>query len=157
MNSVHEGSLISAYVDGELIGEERHLVEAHLGACASCRSLEERLRRMKWALAAVPRRKIPADLLASLQKLYSPRSGAWARLKSSLSLPRIWVPAGAAALAALMLGLWFGPVRSSQEIPLEPLLAAHARYRAESWVPNGDLLAAAFSRAVDSRSEEERD
>jgi hypothetical protein len=68
------------------------------------------------------------------------------RVKDRLARPQVWVPIGALALAALALALWFGP--KEEEIPLEPLVAAHSRYKAESWVPHGDLLAANFSAEV---------
>jgi hypothetical protein len=56
-----------------------------------------------------------------------------------------WIPAGAVAAAGLAVGLWMRASASADELPLEPLLAAHARYSAELLVPEDNLVAANYS------------
>jgi hypothetical protein len=63
----------------------------------------------------------------------------------TLFRPAFWVPVGAVAAAMLTVGLWMNQARSADELPLEPLLAAHARYSAESLVPEEHLVASAYS------------
>lgn len=50
--------LLSAYIDGELTGEEKGLLESHLGECPGCRTKYERLKQsdslLVAASAAVP-------------------------------------------------------------------------------------------------------
>ena len=61
---------IDAYLDGEFDDRERAEVDAHLAACAACRttpSAQRRLRaalraKLREAMAAPPRRQRPADL-----------------------------------------------------------------------------------------------
>ena len=149
MNGMHEErKLLSAFMDGELSGEEYRSVQTHLDACAACRAELESLSSVKRVLSEAPRFSAPSGLVQTLERRYRPLDErSWlGRLKDRLAAPRVWVPVGALALAALAVGLWFGP--KEEEIPLEPLLAAHSRYKAESWAPHGDLLAANFSAEV---------
>ncbi len=46
--------LLSALLDGELAGDERARVEAHAAACAGCRRMLERFRRVDAAAAELP-------------------------------------------------------------------------------------------------------
>jgi len=149
MNRIHEErKLLSAFLDGELPGDEYRRVQAHLESCAACREELESLASVKRVMSSAPRRSAPGDLVSTLQRRYRPLpERPWMeRLKERLAAPRVWVPVGALALAALAVALLFGS--KEEEIPLEPLLAAHSRYKAESWVPHGDLLAANFSAEV---------
>jgi anti-sigma factor RsiW len=62
---------LSAYFDGELAGEERQAMEAHLADCEGCRDTLARFRKMRTALhelARPPRKRqsILADLKARL-------------------------------------------------------------------------------------------
>ncbi|MFA6029649.1 MAG: zf-HC2 domain-containing protein [Elusimicrobiota bacterium] len=153
MSAHEESRLLSAYIDGELDRDERHRVEAHLGACASCRAREERLSEVKWAMAAARPHRAPADLVAALEARHGAAPGLWERVLGALRPPVVWVPAGALALAALVMGLWLYPAEE-EEIPLEALSAAHSRYKAESHVPHGDLLASSFSASFESEQGE---
>lgn len=143
----HKESLaLSAYLDGELDAGERALVDAHLSACPACAQELGELRFAKARLAAAPRRVMPPDLIAAIEARVESRWG-WLR---DLVEPAVLVPAGALAAAVLVVGVWFNLSRQApdQEIPLEPLLAAHERYTAEALVPSDNLVAGAYSRQL---------
>ena len=67
----HRGELIPAYLDGELVGEEKQRLEEHLAVCARCRdeltALEE------------------VGLLLSEAPLFSPQPGFTARVMARLA------------------------------------------------------------------------
>ena len=144
MKTHDDWHLISAYLDGALSPEEYARVRSHLDACADCLREMQSLRSTKNILAAMPRRDAPLSLLANLdRRLVRPSWGR--RVLGFFSRPWIWAPAGAVA-AAVFLGVWVGVRGSnSDELPLEPLMAAHSRYAQESLVPHGDLVASNFS------------
>jgi anti-sigma factor RsiW len=139
-----ERELLSAYLDGELSSDEQGRVEAHLASCEGCRAGLEALASVKRVVSGTAMLAAPDDLVGALQRKWRPEEKpdwrAWL-------IPKVWVPAGVAALAALLLGLWLNP--GEEEIPIEPLIAAHARSSAESWLPHSDLLAANFSAEVE--------
>jgi len=139
--------MLSAYLDGELMPDERPGIESHLALCGSCREELETLRNAKQVLAGAPRREIPPELIAKLEGRFL-RPSWWSVFKSSLLLPRVWVPAGAMGLVAtLLLGVWIGwrQFRAPELLPLEALLAAHSRYVAEGLVSHGGLATSNFS------------
>jgi len=144
MNGHEAGHLLSAYLDGALGPEEQARVDAHLASCGACRGELEGLRKTKGMLASARRRDMPPDLFEALQAKAGRAEGRiapwlWARR------PQAWIPVGAAALATLLLGIWFGWGPGEEDIPLEPLVAAHSRYSAEALIPHGDLVASNFS------------
>ena len=138
MNAHEESFLISAYIDGELSPEERSRVDAHLPHCAACRFDLESLKHTKASLAATPRRAMPPELVAAIEA----RSRAPWSLPSWRS-PWVWASAFAAAVVALWVGV--SSREPDQYVPLEPLLAAHSRYTAESLVPQGTLVASNYT------------
>jgi anti-sigma factor RsiW len=140
MNHI-EGEEISAFLDGALSGEARVRVDAHLGACAACRRELDALRHMKLVLSSAPRKTLPADLALSLERRFVTGARWW----TALAKPALWIPAGAVAAAALTVGLWMNRASAADELPFEPLLAAHERYSAESLVPEDNLVAANYS------------
>ena len=141
--SAHAGGPeLSAYLDGALPPEPRARVELHMSSCADCRAELDSLRHMKLALSAAPRRRLPADLALALERRFVAGSQPW---YAALARPALWAPGGALALAALSVGLWLRSVAAREEIPLEPLLAAHARYSAEALVPEDNLVASNYS------------
>jgi anti-sigma factor RsiW len=152
----HEDNvLLSSYLDGQLTEAERSRVETHLRACALCREEVESLRYMKSVLAAAPRRAMPPELISSIEDAVSRPS--WTRLiPAAFRAPRIFVPAGALAALALVLSLWLGNKRESPQdaIPLEPLLSAHARYTAETLVPQGSLVSSMYSSQLTAQNDE---
>lgn len=147
MNHEEGGLLLSALVDNELSPQERARIEGHLQACMECRSELASLRRAKALLAAAPRRAMPSELVAAIEARVEGRATSWAWLRGFVSAPRLWAPAGALALAALLMTAWMSLLDRDpdQFVPLEPLLAAHARYTAESLVPEDNLVAASYS------------
>lgn len=138
MNGHADGPELSAYLDGELAPEPRARVALHLSSCPDCRAELDSLSHLKLALSSAPRRRMPADLALSLEGRLAARP--WLRLASPA-----WAPAGALALAGLAVSLWLRSAATLEEIPLEPLLAAHARYSAEALVPEDNLVASNYS------------
>ena len=147
-----ENPLLSAYLDGELASEERAELEAHVSACASCRRELDGLLHMKKVLASAPRRAVPPELIAELEARIS--RPAWRGAALRLLRPQVWVPAGVMAAATLLIGLWLGrgAAEADRTVPIEPLLAAHARYAAETLVPQGTLVASNYSANLSADS-----
>lgn len=141
MSAHADGPDISAYLDGALAPEPRARVELHLSACAECRAELDSLRHLKLALSAAPRRRLPPDLGLALERRFVAGNRPWAAWLK----PAVLIPAGALAGAALVVSLWLRSASTLEEIPLEPLLAAHARYSAETLVPEDNLVASNYS------------
>ena len=55
MNCDRARDLMSAYIDGELAGDERRTIAAHIDTCASCAELARDFRRIGSAMAATGR------------------------------------------------------------------------------------------------------
>lgn len=157
MNHI-EASLLSALVDNELTVEETAGAARHLDSCADCRAELASLRRTKALLASAPRRAMPPQLVAAVEARLEGRRAPFPRLRRFVALPRVWAPAGALALAALAMSMWVRVLDRDpdQYVPLEPLLAAHSRYTAESLVPEDNLVAASYS-APDASSDNDAD
>ncbi|MFI5363011.1 MAG: anti-sigma factor family protein [Elusimicrobiota bacterium] len=147
MSTHIDGSQISAFLDGALTGAELSSAAAHVDACGACRRELESLRHMKLVLSSAPRRTLPADLALALEHRLVAGSSLW----KTFVKPALWIPAGAVAAASLMVSLWMHQARSADEIPLEPLLAAHERYSAESLVSQDHLVASAYSDQLTSQ------
>lgn len=65
----HLGDRLSAFVDGELTGDSRDRVLAHLATCPQCKTAAAEQRRLKSVVAASELPAISAGLLARLQGL----------------------------------------------------------------------------------------
>jgi anti-sigma factor RsiW len=156
MNQHPDGPILSAYLDEELDASETTRVRQHEALCSRCREELTSLRGVKDLLAAAQRRTMPEGLAARLESMIHRRS-VWEIVLARLSMPRVWVPVGTLAAAAAALLFWLGPSfgPDPDAIPLETLLAAHARYEAESLVPSGDLLHVPFSAHVAKTDEED--
>jgi anti-sigma factor RsiW len=141
MSTHIDGTDISAFLDGALTAPERARADAHLAACGACRREFESLRHTKLVLSSAPRKNMPAELALALEARLVKGSPRW---KAALK-PAFWIPAGAVAAAVLTVGLWMNRAAAADELPLEPLLAAHERYSAESLVPEEHLVASAYS------------
>lgn len=154
MERHEDRALLSAFVDGELNAAERGRLDAHLASCAPCRAELSALRAAKDAVSALPRRGLPSslpDIIAA--RLDVEPSRGWA---AWLAEPVAWLPAGALAAAALWV-LFAAPQElEAESLPLEELMASHARCEVESIVPTGDLVAAEFSSRLQSRLEAPR-
>ena len=59
---------VSAYHDGELSGDERRLMEEHLGRCASCARELEQLRSLSRLLAAATMPEMPVSARERLSR-----------------------------------------------------------------------------------------
>jgi anti-sigma factor RsiW len=141
MNTHIDGIEISALLDGALAAPDRERADAHLAVCAACRQEFESLRHMKLVVASAPRKNMPAELALALERRLVAGSPRW----KTVLKPAFWVPFGAVAAAVLTVGVWMNQARAADELPLEPLLAAHARYSAEALVPEGNLVASNYS------------
>ncbi|MDD5301802.1 MAG: zf-HC2 domain-containing protein [Elusimicrobia bacterium] len=150
MNHHADGPELSAYLDGALAPEPRARVELHMSSCGECRAELDSLRHMKLALSSAPRRTMPADLVFALERRFVSGARPW---YAPLVKPMVWAPAGALAVAAIAVSLWLRSAATLEEIPLEPLLAAHARYSAEALVPEGNLVASNYSDQVSALSD----
>lgn len=64
------------YVDGALNDSDRRLLEAHLDACESCRSLVADLGRIKQEAQALPRRRPPEDVWRQISLSLRTQAGA---------------------------------------------------------------------------------
>ena len=146
MNQHIEGSELSAFLDGALSAEDRARVDSHVSSCPSCRLELDSLRHMKFVLQSSPRKNLPADLALSLERRFVHASPWW----TNVARPALWVPAGTMAAAALMVGFWLHSTRTVDEVPLEALLEAHARYSAETLVPEDNLVASNYSDQLPS-------
>ena len=141
MNIHVDGPDISAFLDGALGAADRARVDAHLSSCASCLRELQSLRHMKLVLSSAPRKNMPAELVLALEQSFVTAVPRW----RTLVKPAFWVPAGAVAVVALTVGLWLHQARVADELPFEPLLAAHTRYSAEALIPDDNLVASNYS------------
>jgi anti-sigma factor RsiW len=144
MSTHIEGVEISSFLDGALDAAARARVDAHLTACAACARELESLRHLKRVLSSAPRKTMPAELALSLESRLVTGAPRW----RAILRPKFWIPAGAVAAAAVTVGLWLNQARAADELPLEPLLAAHARYSAEALVPEDHLVASNYSEQL---------
>jgi anti-sigma factor RsiW len=90
---VQDAPLLSAYVDGELGGEDLARVEAHLAASAEARAEVERLRAFNRATAGLRLREAPPeDWEAFWSSAYnrSERSLGWVLLVSGVAVAGGW-------------------------------------------------------------------
>jgi anti-sigma factor RsiW len=157
-NEHEEYQWLSSYLDGQLDAGQKSRIDSHLADCSGCREELESLRYTKRLLASAPRRAMPPELISAIEERLDGASLP-RHLWHVLQAPRVFVPAGALAALALFASLWFGVRRDSPEqyIPLEPLLSAHARYTAESLVPQGSLVSSTYSSQLTAQYNDVRD
>jgi hypothetical protein len=100
---------LSAYIDGELAGEEARRVEAEIVARPDLRAYVEQQRTLARALHdsfdAVLHASVPEALLNAVER---PRRGAWRETLASLIRPRAILWSGVPVAAALVFGLLIG-------------------------------------------------
>jgi hypothetical protein len=148
---------ISELLDGQLPDSRRIPLESHLRTCALCRKEINSFLEIKSRLVELPRRFAPPQLIEKLKKTHlSPtlRTNFWGRL----SHPMVLRPIGAFAIGLLLVGLWLFTHRPKETIDfvdLDPLLAAHARYRTETLLRQGDLDRSDFSARLASYYKDE--
>ncbi len=136
----HISSELSAFLDGRPPDAATRQASAHLDKCALCQKELSELRSLKAGLAGMKKNAAPPALMRSLNHAFldapQPRRNLW----SFLLPPFSWKPVSAfAAVAVTIAGLFAHHIRTRNDlIDLEPLVAAHMRYQAESLVPNAD-------------------
>lgn len=138
---------LSAFIDGTLEPSEERRIELHLPSCDECRRELASFRTVKAALAESARHPLPKDLLVRIERRLSPLS-LKNRLKGLFARPVVWAPVSVLALAA---GLFFViPISKpiAPTVPLEVLMASHARYQSEALAPRADVYQAHFSAHV---------
>ena len=150
MNEHADGTELSAYLDGALAPEPRARVELHMFSCADCRAELDSLRHLKLALSSAPRKSMPPDLALALEQRFVSGARRW---YAPLTKAALWTPAGTLAVAAMVVSLWLRSAPTLDEIPLEPLLAAHSRYSAEALVPEDNLMASNYSDQMNDLSD----
>ncbi len=128
MTCAESRELHSAFLDGELGGDERALVEGHLAGCPECAQELERLARMLGMLHALPAARAPLGFVDRV--LEAARPTPWyARLGRRILQPwRVKVPLQAAALVVVALGAVYIYQRT-------PELQQAARYEAPAPSP----------------------
>ncbi|MGI9428999.1 MAG: anti-sigma factor family protein, partial [Bythopirellula sp.] len=103
-----DDELLSAYVDGELTGEQLALVEQRLADDPSARQLVDELRALSHELQALPQQTLGDDLTATIMQRAERSMLLGAESQSTLrtsdeGASRRWVWAATAIAAALLL------------------------------------------------------
>lgn len=106
--NAHLNEQLSAYLDGDLAGEELARAEAHLAACAECRAELEGLRRLVRRAAALDDRPPERDLWTGIAaRLHTPSSAdvlPFAPRKRRLAFTMPQLAAAAVALITISSG-----------------------------------------------------
>ncbi len=116
MNCAETRTLLSSYLDGAVTGRQMHEVQQHLAACAKCAEEYALLRQTQSMVAALGRKRAPAELALQLRVALSreaarARHSTWEgfleRLKNAAE--PLMVPATAGVLSAVIFfGLLIG-------------------------------------------------
>lgn len=118
----HSADRLSAYLDGELSGEETNDVVAHVVACRECRADLQEFDRARTAIRALPGVETPEGLLPQLP---ARRARRRRRVRAVTALA-----VGAAAVLAIVFGL--NSDADSPELTIDDLGGYHvARASAE--------------------------
>lgn len=91
--------LLSAYADGELVSQEKLLVQVHVSSCENCSRLAGELKSLKLALSRVPQKELPDMFMASLKQKMLP--AGWL-----VPVPGASVSAGAGKRSYLLDAAW---------------------------------------------------
>jgi hypothetical protein len=122
--------LFSPYLDGAVSGRQMRDLSLHLESCAGCQQRYLSLRRTQQLLAAVGRRKAPADLALKLRVAISQEvaqsrrrymDGVLLRLQNALDVFMVPATAGLAATVVIFLVLmgFLAPLQASNaDVPL---------------------------------------
>jgi anti-sigma factor RsiW len=125
--------LVGAYVDGELRGDDRTSVAAHIESCVVCRELMGDIKRTTKAIAELGREPAPAALASRIRSRLASAAdeGEGGKRIVPWRMPfKVWrEAAGLAACCALsVLVTWWVVTSAGQVGQLEQqLLAAHIR------------------------------
>jgi hypothetical protein len=79
MSCQHVNRALSAYIDGCLPDEERHVVLWHLADCKDCAAACEQMLRLRATLQTVPRHTPPTELTVALRVMASREAARRAR------------------------------------------------------------------------------
>ncbi len=111
---MHIGDQLSAYLDHQLDASARSSIDDHLAGCDTCRDELEAVSRVRIRLRALPLLEPPPSVLQPPAEVVPLRPA------------RRRVLVGAAAVAALVVGIGFG-VKGNHAVPLqlEPLVEHH--------------------------------
>jgi anti-sigma factor RsiW len=146
MTEDHWQDRLSEYVDGELAPEERRELDAHLAACAACRSTLEELRAVAARAAALEDRLPAVDLWPAVARgigagepgVVPLASGGRRARRLAFTLPQL--AAAAIALMAVSGGsVWLAGARAPAAAPALATSAAAA--------PRGAVAPAALTPA----------
>jgi Putative zinc-finger len=96
----HPEELLAEYVEGSLEPDDRGRVESHIATCVSCREEVALAGSARQALGALPELDVPAGTTWPVVQ----RAGQRRRWLPSLSPRAAWATAGAAAVAAAVIG-----------------------------------------------------
>ena len=76
----HPSELISAYLDGELVGDETSQLLRHLATCGRCTAELEETQRVRTAVRSLPVLDMPAGLVPEADTVFVPihrNRGVW--------------------------------------------------------------------------------
>lgn len=107
MNCRHVENRLSAYLDGELTGEEMLLIRRHVSECQSCSSELESVRKTKLILSrlrtAIPRDELLGNIISQLDHPSSNRIGMFWEIHRSMFTGNYAKAGIATALCGLLL------------------------------------------------------
>jgi anti-sigma factor RsiW len=155
MSESNYGELLSAYLDGEVEGEELNRVNLLLASSSEARQELERLQETKHTLSTATRYSAPPDLVALLlanpklhQKVSSSRWTSWIP-----EMPRWATATAAAAILAVGTFTTMKAPWASAHIPMETLFAAHARQITQGGVHSRIMAAADYTALLAGQNE----
>lgn len=93
----HPGELLSAFLDGEVTGEEQSQIAEHLAGCSSCQEEFESLNAARAAVRSLLVLEMPPGLVPSGDEM--------AEVIPLNRRPPVWIAAAAAAILALFIGI----------------------------------------------------
>ena len=92
----HAGELISAYLDGELDGEERQRLFDHLSSCGACTVEMEDMQNVRSAVRSLPMMELPPGLVPEADDEVFLVGAAAAAVALVIAVAAILTPAPAA-------------------------------------------------------------
>lgn len=143
--------LLSEYHDGELVGEEKAAVEAHLAQCPHCSAVLAEYRQVSRAIRSLPVQEVPVTLESDLADRLTKGSGRgwWRQLLTPVA--ELSMVAATAILAIVFVsGLLHG-----QYLTPKPLITAATPGVGSAEVPLDTIIKLTFDREMDRPSVEQ--
>lgn len=145
----HWTDRLSAFLDGDLLPDDRAACEGHLARCAECRSALVEIEAVVHAAHQFPSQTPAADLWPAIaSRLDAPgspaRAASWAKRRVTFSLPELAL--AASLLVAVSAGVsWLAANRepSTGRAPAQPVVRAVS----EPFAPVSDIQRATFADA----------